>query len=84
MLVIPVLLKRLNGSAVSVTASGVDVGGALTITLDGVSLKCDQQVLSSEDLVGAGHRARGSTAVTLALPTAANLIGKSVTAVCEA
>eukprot|EP01050_Picozoa_sp_SAG11_P023219 SAG11_NODE_4607_length_1815_cov_1.227717_2_plen_275_part_00 len=83
-----VLLKRLNATAVSVTASGVDTGGAIVITLDGFSMRCGRGAAGAsagEDRRRATPRAhtRLSTTVTLALPTEANLIGKSATVVCE-
>ena len=83
-----VLLRRLNATSVSLTASGVDVGGALVVTLGGVNLRCggDQTrvVTSGVSATATTTSIAPSTAVELSLPTQQNLIGKSVAAVCTA
>eukprot|EP01043_Picozoa_sp_COSAG02_P032904 COSAG02_NODE_2217_length_9480_cov_4.455922_12_plen_266_part_00 len=84
-----ILLRRANATGVTLTASGVDTGGPLTITLEGVALRC------SADARAAGNSVVSSTmtnitsttpltTVELALPTQQSLIGKSVTVVCTA
>lgn len=84
-----VLLRRVNATSVSLTASGVDVGGALVVTLEGVNLRCegDARVVvpdSGVSRIATTTNVVPSTAVELSLPTQQNLIGKSVTAVCTA
>ena len=71
-----VLVRRLNSSSVAITASGVDRGGALSLQIAGVSLRCGSGA-------AAVRGAATSTAVTLAMPTDPNLVGKSVATVCD-
>ena len=71
-----VLVRRLNSSSVAITASGVDRGGALSLQIAGVSLRCGSGA-------AAVRGAAASTAVTLAMPTDPNLVGKSVATVCD-
>ena len=75
-----VLARRLNATSVIISASAVDRGGPLTLSLQGVSLRC-----SAGAEVGSGGGANGGVAstVTLAIPTDANLVGQSVSTVCK-
>jgi hypothetical protein len=80
-----VLLKRLNATALRITASGVDAGGPLVVTLAGVSLRCsgENAEVVTNVAMNEGQGSHVATTVALTLPTQANLIGKSVATVCE-
>lgn len=84
-----ILLRRANATGVTLTTSGVDTGGTLTITLEGVSLRCGTVARAAGDgavssTISNATSTTPSTTVELALPTQQNLIGKSVTVVCTA
>ena len=57
-----ILLRRANATAVTLTASGVDSGGTLTITLEGATLRC------SADARAAEHSVVSSTITRIILP----------------
>ena len=82
-----ILLRRVNETGVTLTASGVDTGGTLTVTIEGVMLRCGVDARAALNGVSskmANTTSAPSTTVELQLPTQQNLLGRSVTAICTA